>query len=363
MQDSALCGHLDKQLPAKAPDKCEHGDFSKITLGDIQNLNQMNKAGVTVDSSTFTNDHHINNLSGNPLPTLVLDGITLTPVKTGHIVSSGETLTAIAAEHLPNSATTQEIYNYVNQIADLNHIDQIDTISQGQFLDFPDLQLGGADFNTGSSSNAFGINLGAMEAVSAGTDASNPPGTSAIGTGASGLSAEAEAYSAVMAGSAEEGTLDYYLEGFSNVAGAVFDGCVTQVTEHPLEVALAIAKGVGVAAIAVAAAPEIAAGMATYGVAITAAEVLGLGAALGTAATVAEVGSKIEGWYDAATIVAHPHGHTVTEYTSASNTLNDMSNFVVDQVTGLIDGPGSTHLDVPVMRGFEAKEEDEKKQN
>jgi hypothetical protein len=314
-------GHHEKQMIDKTPDKCGH-DFSNITLGDIQNLSKMTKPSLT----------------SNELPSLVLDfdNVTLTPVKMGHHHMSGA-IEVMTGAH--------------------NH---------GQFIEIPALSSHAA-FHVASdlaaliAENPNPNAAGHTDIPSGAASAETPPVTDAQVTNTSGASAE-------MAAHTEEGTLDYYLEGASNVIGAVYDGCVTQIEEHPLEVALAVASSIAIATVAVATAPVVAAGLAGVGIAVSAAELLTVAGAVGTVVTATNVAEHAGEWFDAAAVVAHPEGHTITEFASAHHSLNGLSNFVVDFATGLIDGPGSApHASTPHLRGFdkemtpESEEEKEKK--
>ncbi len=312
MQELAGSGHDRKSLAQifkqstgealGASENFAHMDFGNCSLIEIHEL------------SNLTNMHF--HQANNHLPTLLLDGPTNTTEH--HIVTAGETISEIAAEHL-GPASASEIYNLVNQIGELNHIDSLDQINPGQYLVFPELP-----------NFAHVTNVSATSANSTSEVASTETASTEIAT------AEPDATAVQPAG--EESAISDFLSGLGNVVSEIGQGCVEQITEHPLEVAVAAAATIAASLTAIAVAPLVATGLATVGVAATGAEVLATIGLIGTTKTSVEFLSNAGDWLDAALVVGSPEGHSSAELVTAETELHEVSDFVVDQASGLLGG-------------------------
>ncbi|MFA6208084.1 MAG: LysM peptidoglycan-binding domain-containing protein [Candidatus Obscuribacterales bacterium] len=389
MQELSVSGNDSKSLihmakeSSDGPDKhTNHIDFGNCSLGEIHNLSNL----------TTMHFHHTN----QNLPTLLLDTHNTSE---HHLVTSGETLSEIASEHL-GSATEQEIYSYVNQIAELNNIDQLNQIDAGDYLVFPDLKFGNASFNESSifhpappkphvafamlmqqaqgqfgpvtavSANGAGNWTGTGDSPSSNSGNGSAPPTS----GASGQLPNSSATEAANSGpDHEESAVGEFLSGLGNVVSEIAENCVEQVTEHPVESALSIASSLAIGAAFIAAAPEIAVALGAVSVVTTGAELVAcvgaFWAAEGAVSTGYEVVSNAGDWYDASLVIANPEAHSASEVATAHGELNEVSGFIVTQAEDFLGGLNPTHIGSPHFspshsgsRGIETEEEKEEEQ-
>lgn len=161
----------------------------------------------------------------------------------------------------------------------------------------------------------------------------------------------------------EQSAVSEFLSGLGNVISEIGQGCVEQVTEHPLECLVAATEVVAVGWLATAAAPLIATGLATAGIVAGSAEVLAAFGAYGAATTTHELLSNTSDWYDAALVVADPEGHSSSELTTAQSELHEVSNFMVEQASGFVGGLHAPHF-TPSHNGLrKGIEEDDKNED
>lgn len=377
MQELSVSGNDSKSLSRMAkessdvPDKHTNKiDFGNCSLVEIHNLSNL----------TTMHFHHTN----QNLPTLLLD----TPnTSEHHLVTSGETLSEIASEHL-GSATEQEIYSYVNQIADLNNIDQLNQIDAGDYLVFPDLNFGNASLNESSIFHpappkphvAFAMlmqqaqgQFGPVTAVSA-NGAGNGTGTGDSASSNSGNgSAPPTCGASGQLPNKEESAVGEFLSGLGNVVSEIAENCVEQISEHPLESAVSIASSLAVGAAIIAAAPEIAVALGAVSVVTTGAELIAcvgaFSAAQGAVSTGYEVLSNAGDWYNASLVIANPEAHSASEVATAHGELNEVSGFIVTQAEDFLGGLNPTHIGPTHIspshsgsRGIETEEEKEEEQ-
>ncbi len=158
----------------------------------------------------------------------------------------------------------------------------------------------------------------------------------------------------------EHSEVGEFLSGLGNVISEIGQGCVEQVTEHPLECLVAAAETVAVGLLATAAAPWVATGLATAGIVAGSAEVLAAFGAYGAATTAHELLSNASDWSDAAIVVANPEGHSSSELTTAQSELHEVSDFMVEQASGFVGGLHAPHF-TPTHNGLrKGIEEDDK---
>jgi len=160
----------------------------------------------------------------------------------------------------------------------------------------------------------------------------------------------------------EQSAVSEFLSGLGNVISEIGQGCVEQVTEHPLECLVAATEVVAVGLLATAAAPWVATGLATAGVVAGSAEVLAVIGAYGAATTTHELLSNAGAWYDAALVVANPEGHSSSELTTAQSELHEVSDFMVEQASGFVGGLHAPHLTPShngLRKGIEEDDRDE----
>ena len=161
----------------------------------------------------------------------------------------------------------------------------------------------------------------------------------------------------------EQSAVSEFLGGLGNVISEIGQGCVEQVTEHPLECLVAATEVVAVGLLATAAAPWVATGLATAGIVAGSAEVLAAFGAYGAATTTHELLSNAGDWYDAALVVANPEGHNSSELTTAQNELHEVSDFMVEQASGFVGGLHAPHFS-PSNNGLrKGIEEDDKNED
>lgn len=161
----------------------------------------------------------------------------------------------------------------------------------------------------------------------------------------------------------EQSAVSEFLSGLGNVISEIGQGCVEQVTEHPLECLVAVTETVAVAWLATAAAPLLATGLATAGIVAGSAEVLAAFGAYGAATTTHELLSNADDWYDAALVVANPEGHNSSELTTAQNELHEVSDFMVEQASGFVGGLHAPHFSPSNNSLRKGIEEDDKNED
>lgn len=385
MQELSVSGHEGKSLTNIAKQSGDGSDkhtnkidFGNCSLVEIHNLSNL----------TTMHFHHTN----QNLPTLLLDTHNNSE---HHLVTSGETLSEIASDHL-GAATEQEIYSYVNQLAELNQIDQVNQIDAGDYLVFPDLNFGNAvSINESSIFHpvplkphvAFATLMqqaqGQFGPVTAASAAGAGSGTGDSGSGNGSVTAASAAAgqppnsSATEAANSgpdhEESAVGEFLSGLGNVVSEIAENCVEQISEHPLESAVSIASSLAVGAAFIAAAPEIAVALGTVSVVTTGAELVAcvgaFWAAEGAVTTGYEVLSNAGNWYDASLVIANPEAHSTSEVATAHGELNEVSGFIVTQAEDFLGGLnptqiGSTHFSPSHSgsRGIENEEEKEEEQ-
>ncbi len=161
----------------------------------------------------------------------------------------------------------------------------------------------------------------------------------------------------------EQSAVSEFLGGLGNVISEIGQGCVEQVTEHPLECLVAATEVVAVGLLATAAAPWVATGLATAGIVAGSAEVLAVFGAYGAATTAHELLSNASDWSDAALVVANPEGHSSSELTAAQSELHEVSDFMVEQASGFVGGLHAPHFS-PSNNGLrKGIEEDDKNED
>lgn len=161
----------------------------------------------------------------------------------------------------------------------------------------------------------------------------------------------------------EQSAVSEFLGGLGNVISEIGQGCVEQVTEHPLECLVAATEVVAVGLLATAAAPWVATGLATAGIVTGSAEVLAVFGAYGAATTAHELLSNASDWSDAALVVANPEGHSSSELTAAQSELHEVSDFMVEQASGFVGGLHAPHFS-PSNNGLrKGIEEDDKNED
>jgi hypothetical protein len=375
MQELSVSGNDSKSLMHTAKHSGDGSDkhtnqldFGNCSLVEIHNLSNL----------TTMHFHHTN----QNLPTLLLDTHNNSE---HHLVTSGETLSEIASEHL-GSATEQEIYSYVNQIADLNNIDQLNQIDAGDYLVFPDLNFGNASLSESSIFHpaplkphvAFAMlmqqaqgQFGPVTAVSA-NGAGNGTGTGDSASSNSGNgSAPPTSGASGQLPNKEESAVGEFLSGLGNVVSEIAENCVEQISEHPLESAVSIASSLAVGAAIIAAAPEIAVALGAVSVVTTGAELIAcvgaFSAAQGAVSTGYEVLSNAGDWYDASLVIANPEAHSASEVATAHGELNEVSGFIVTQAEDFLGGLNPTHIGPthisPSHSGSRGIENEEQKEN
>ncbi|CAN5477980.1 hypothetical protein BH11CYA1_BH11CYA1_11880 [soil metagenome] len=353
-------------LHEKPAEHSKQMHFGNFTLNDIHALTNL---------TNLTNTHLLK--LNQELPTLLLED-KLTNLD-HHIVAAGDTLSQIAADHL-GAASQQEIYNYVNQIGALNHIEQHDEIVSGDYLIFPDLNIAteGSIFHPSQhkphvalanllQNAASGLQHGHVaviypahpgQAITSMQEQLGP-------VTAASAAAAADLPGASSPAKVEESTISDFLSGLGNVVNAVVDHCVEEVTEHPGQCIQEVASAIVIGTAVVLAAPEIAAALTAAEIVVTGAELLTAFGAFGTASTVTELAFNMGDWYEAAAVVANPDEHTGQEIHLAQGEMAEVGHFIVGQAQGFLGGLHTPHITPhsSTRKGFDEEEnEDEEKE-
>lgn len=183
-----------------------------------------------------------------------------------------------------------------------------------------------------------------LQNVAAGHDNGNPSAQAAQPTEQTHQEHTPEEHTNEEPKQEEQSAVSEFLSGLGNVISEIGQGCVEQVTEHPLECLVAATEVVAVGMLATAAAPWVATGLATAGIVAGSAEVLAVIGAYGAATTTHELLSNAGDWYDAALVVANPEGHNSSELTTAQSELHEVSDFMVEQASGFVGGLHAPHF-------------------